>query len=782
MIHIEFDNGDGIAAEETELRYRDIEVGRVEEVGFSEGLERVRVGVRLDKEFAEYVDDESRFWIVRPEVTASGVTGLDTVLSGVYIEGVWDNTIGPPRTEFEGQSTAPLLGAGETGRAFKLVSPEQLPTARTPILYKGVKVGVVGAAEVTEDGMSVRADAVIYEPFDRLVDSSTRFWDISGFDFSIGANGARLNFTSVASLIQGGVTFETLGSGGTPLAEDAVFELFDSEDAARDDFLVEGEGQAIDVSMVFDQNLNGLSAGAAIELGGLRVGEVISLTGLVDPERFGDNRVRLLVSARINPGRVGLPGDTGPEAFFDYLDERIEGGLRARLTNASILTGGLKVQLVDVVDAEPATLQRDARPYARIPTADPNIADVTATAQGVMQRISDLPIEEVMQSAIDLMDQTTALIGSEGLQAAPDELLATLEAIRQVATSEGVAGLPEQLAGLMTELQATAGQVSTILTELQDGGTPATIIAALEDLAETANRLPALIDSTDGVMASAQEVMGNIDGLVGSADGVMQSADETLGNVDQVLTGADGVVASIRGIADSEEFRALPGQVGALTTQLNDTVAKLDAIVQDLVTRDAVGTLTTALEDLARATEDLPGVIESAGEAADGAVAVVDSANALVEDARGIVSQAGQLPLDELSARVDSLLAAAERLIDQESTRELPGAFNAALTELRETLETLRNGGLIENANATLASARDAADAIADASRNLPALSDDLRRVARQANTTLAGFDPNSVIAREAGNAIRQIQDAAQAIERLARTLERNPNSLIIGR
>jgi len=81
LITLEFENGAGIAKDETVLKYRDITVGVVENVGFSEGLNTVLVTVRVDKDVAPYVDSGSSFWVVRPELTARGVSGLDTVAS-----------------------------------------------------------------------------------------------------------------------------------------------------------------------------------------------------------------------------------------------------------------------------------------------------------------------------------------------------------------------------------------------------------------------------------------------------------------------------------------------------------------------------------------------------------------------------------------------------------------------------------------------------------------------------------------------------------------------------
>jgi len=90
LIEIRFPDGSGISERETELRFRDVAVGIVEELHFTDDLTEVSALVRVDKNIAPFIDSSANFWIVEPEITVQGVSGLDTVLSGVYIEGSWD--------------------------------------------------------------------------------------------------------------------------------------------------------------------------------------------------------------------------------------------------------------------------------------------------------------------------------------------------------------------------------------------------------------------------------------------------------------------------------------------------------------------------------------------------------------------------------------------------------------------------------------------------------------------------------------------------------------------
>ena len=209
VVQIVFDDAAGILPDETEVRFRNVAVGVVEGVGFNEDLSQVLVEVRLDKTVAPFVDEGATFWIVRPEVTTSGVTGLETVLSGVYIEGTWDTEPAGLVTEHIASDRAPLVTTYRAGTLIELRSTRAAGLSEnTPILFKGIEVGRLGAPNISVNGQWVSAPAIIYEPHDGLVTTATRFWDTSGFSLSVGASGASLDFSSVASLISGG--------GGSP--------------------------------------------------------------------------------------------------------------------------------------------------------------------------------------------------------------------------------------------------------------------------------------------------------------------------------------------------------------------------------------------------------------------------------------------------------------------------------------------------------------------------------------------------------------------------------------
>ena len=646
VIIVGFTDGSGITAGETKLKYRDIEVGEVEEVSFSDGLAQVDVHIRLNKDIAPYVDASSVFWIVQPEVTAQGVTGLSTVLSGVYIEGSWDNEIGEYAETFKGSDVPPLIKPGESGLqiAFRTTANGTL-TDNAPIFFRGIQVGQIGRAQISRSGAFAITEGLIYEEHRNLISSSTRFWDTSGFSFKVGPTGAEIDFSSLATLIGGGITFDTFVSGGEPARDGEVFEVFSDKETARTSLFTTSEVDPLQVSVIFDENISGLAVGAPVELSGFRIGSVESLSGIVDYNQFGDSRVRLNVTLSIQPSRLGLPDEVSAASALTLLQDRVANGLRARLASASLLTGGLKVELVEVEDAPSAELTTSGADLPIMPTTESETSDAAATVEGVFTRINNLPIEELLNSAINVMNSADALISNGDLQKVPAD-------------------------------------VSTLLSDLS-------------------------------------------------------------------------------GIVTSEDVKNIP-------VALNATLVRVEALVAELEQQRIAETLGTTLT--------------AAAEAAEAVTSSVEGVPELITELQTVADKAATLEFDVLIEELTSLTSSAEALISSPETAQLPEALAGALDQLNATLRELREGGAVENVNQTLASARNAADSIAVSSRDLPQIIARLNTLFVQAGRTIDGYNRGDEISRAAQATLRDIQQAAGALEKLARTIERNPNSLLLGR
>ncbi len=746
LIEISFENANGILADETVLKYRDVSVGVVEEIGFSDALEKVIIGVRLDKDVAPYVDEDAEFWVVKPQVTTSGVSGLDTVLSGVYIQGSWDAEPGGLIHAFEGREEAPLLTDGERGLRFELrTSGEGGLTENTPIVFKGIEVGRIGSANISRDGRWVFADAVIYSPHDRLVTTETRFWNASGFSFNVGPSGAQLDFSSVASLISGGVTFDTLVSGGAAVGQSAVFEVYPNEATARRSVFEDTGGLDLRVQAVFSENISGLSSGANVEWRGLKVGEVANVSGIVDPERFGDRRPRLITTLELRSARFGLDEGVTEDAALEFLAGQVEEGLRARLASASILTGGLKVELAMIEDATPATLDLDSGVLPTLPVSDSQVSDIQATASGVFERINALPIEELLGNAIDFLDSATALVSSEEIRQTPAELRELLANARDVIGSEAIQALPGEISAVLSDLQAGMSDLRDVLRSVQEQNGVDRLLAAVDEAAQAAG--------------AVQTAAGTLPDLIAQIEAVAAKAQEL--PLEQTLSETNELIGSVRAILEQSDTKALPGR-------LAETLDGMNVILDDLEREGAAARLTAALA--------------SAEEAAKAVGDSTAGVPALVEQLQSIAARVEELPLEDVARELSETLDTADTLMGDASESELPAALSGALRELEASLSEIRAGGLITSANATLDATERAADSVVRAADQLPDIVERLNALLTRATGTLATYSDKSEFNRATISALRDLQRAADAVASLARALERRPNSIILGR
>ena len=454
LITIRFDNAAGITAGETAVKYRDVDVGRVESLEFAEDLSEVLVYARIDKNVVPYLDDDARFWVIRPDVSVRGITGLDTVLSGVYIEGNWDTTAEEAQTEFDGLETPALTRAGQRGSTVVLRAADgSALSAGAPVLHKGIEVGYLEKPELAENGRDVVVSAFIEAPYDRRITTSTRFWYTSGFSVTLGAGGVSLDVDSLASLIEGGVAYDTIVSGGDPIRDGQLFDIFDEEQAARDSLFVDPNAAVLEMAVLFEQSVSGLSEGAEVRFQGIRIGEVTDLAAIVVGD--SDNAdVRLQAVLSIEPSRLGMSADATPAAALALISDFVARGLRARMVTGNILSGTLVVELVQIEDALPAIVTLTSGDYPVIPTTDSEISDVAATAEGVLARINALPVEDLLDTAIDTLASFERLANDEYTRAAPAALVELLDETRDLVAQSDTQAIPGDLRAAINELNA----------------------------------------------------------------------------------------------------------------------------------------------------------------------------------------------------------------------------------------------------------------------------------------------------------------------------------------
>lgn len=456
-INISFTTADGLEAGKTKLRYRDVDIGIVESVTLSESMDKVLVTAKLDRSASDMLRDDTRFWVVRARVGAGAVSGLGTLLSGAYIQLDPGNGKKGQR-KFTGLEEPPMTPADAPGVRLVLYSDSAgSVSAGDAIVYHGFKVGRIESISFDEKNKQVRYDAFIDAPYNELVTTSTRFWNVSGVSIDASAAGIQVSVGSLDTILLGGVAFDNLPGiqAGEKASSGAIYRL----NASYHELLEDPFQHRVYFVTKFVQSLRGLEPGAPVEYRGIQIGQVekIMVTEMAMARNVGAGGA-IPVLVYLEPGRIGV-GDT-PERleFMRNSIEKgvVEGGLRASLQTGNLLTGKLYVSLDFYPESEPVELaQYDG--HSVIPSIPSGLGRMEKQVGDLLDKLNGLPLEDTVagaNTALDSLDGTllalTATVGSlqgildeDSTRALSGELSQTLAELRKA-----LAGLsPDSAAG-----------------------------------------------------------------------------------------------------------------------------------------------------------------------------------------------------------------------------------------------------------------------------------------------------------------------------------------------
>ena len=483
-VTIRFPDAEGLAVDRTTVRYKDVEIGRVTGLRMSEDLTEVVVTAQLTRGWERHLTSEASFWVVRPRVTAGRVTGLRTLISGAYI-GMRPGRSGEPRRHFEGLTTPPGVPAGTPGAHFTLRADDlgSLEVG-SPVYFRRVRVGEVDSYALEEGGSGVRVRVFVHAPYDERVTRDTRFWNASGLDVNLSAEGLRVDSQSLVSLLIGGIAFGTLegDADAPPVLQGTEFRLFASQADAREREYASKERFVLH----FEESVRGLSVGAPVEFRGIRIGEVLDLRLEFNAETLG---FRIPVLVELEPERVSVVERAALPAS-DVSGYLIRRGLRARLQMANLLTGQLLVSL-DMHPEEPeAPLQMDDG-HLVIPTIPAPLQELRSGVVDLLRRIQALPLEEIAASLRRTATGAERLVNGPDLARSLEALRSTLDradALMLRLDRQTLALADDALAEARDTLQAAGTSVAT------DSMLQSDIRRALQEIGSAARSLRALTD------------------------------------------------------------------------------------------------------------------------------------------------------------------------------------------------------------------------------------------------------------------------------------------------
>ncbi len=458
-IYIQFATAAGLQAGKTKVKFKDVDVGEVTSIDVSDDLKSVVVTAQLKHGAAAYLTRGTRFWVERPRVTASRVSGLDTLLSGPFIA-IDPVAEGDAERRFVGLEEPPLFTTSEPGKRFQLRSPTLGSlNIGSPVYYRQIQVGQVVGNALDTDGRAVSIEVFVSAPHDRLVTRDTRFWNASGVDFSISANGIQVDTQSLLSVLIGGVSFDTpdtIDGVREPAVVNEIFHLYQGREEAHAKTYAHKERYLL----FFQGSVNGLNVGAPVLLRGISIGAVLDVQLTFDPEDF---EFQIPVLIEVEPERIGVRGDRDRINQQGVVERLVANGLRGQLKSSSLLTGQLYVDL-DFHPNAPAQPLGKHGDYAVLPTVPAPLDALTTKANSILDKLDALPIQQLGQDAAGALAGANALISSKELRGAIVEADAALAAFRQTAERLNTQIAPE-LSTALRDTSATLKSANAIVSE-----------------------------------------------------------------------------------------------------------------------------------------------------------------------------------------------------------------------------------------------------------------------------------------------------------------------------
>ena len=470
-ISIVFESASGLEVGKTQIRYRDVVIGMVKAIRLSPKRDSVIVDAELSKDAAGLAHSGTSFWIVKPRVGLGGVSGLSTLLSGVYIETDTTDALSSKsdQTEFVGLEQPPPITSDRPGTKFKLRAPDLGSLgAGSPIFYRRIQVGMVTSFKLDSVGKFVDMDIFIDAPYDKYVNQSTRFWNESGIDVTLSSEGVQVNTQSLVSLIAGGISFASFGRSEEAVKPSEVFKLFDTRRAAE----LVPEGIAVPIEMRFEQPSRGLKVGATVEFQGVDIGIVSAVDLDFDPMK---RKFFTRVSATLYPERLGTiysdmkMSDRTPEEVAKSLAVLAGRGLRAQLRSANILTGALYIALADFPQVPKGLRFKSELPF-EMPTIPADDLDkLQQNLSSIMAKLEKIPFDSIGKELNDTLKEIKVLTVDFNKQVTP------------------------KLASSLVQVESSFKNLDSMIGP--GSSLPANIDAAIEDIKRSVNSLRLLTDS-----------------------------------------------------------------------------------------------------------------------------------------------------------------------------------------------------------------------------------------------------------------------------------------------
>jgi len=333
-IQISFRSNAGLVENQSVIKMRDVTIGMVTHISLSDNGKGVIIKARMNKEVSKYLNEKARFWIVHPDVGSQGISGLDTIVSGSYIE-LFGKKEEETTHHYIGLEE-PLLNDEARGTYYQLSAPKSYNISEgSNIYYRMLNVGRVERVGISPDGGHINFTIFVKEKYVHYINDKSKFYTRSTFNLDISKGNLDVSIAPISQLLHGGIAIHTpLNSldDNRTTHTNHIFYLYQSYAQMKSKHLGFG-GEDKLYKVTFKEPIESLQIGSPIEFQGFQVGNIIDIRSKYSSKkRKVENEVYLLIHQ---------------DAFTETkLEKMVKQGLKVKLATALPVIGSQYIELL----------------------------------------------------------------------------------------------------------------------------------------------------------------------------------------------------------------------------------------------------------------------------------------------------------------------------------------------------------------------------------------------------------------------------------------------------
>jgi len=488
-VEISFKANAGLIANQSQLKMRDVTIGMVSKISLSDDGNGVKVQVKVNKEVEKYLNEKAKFWIVHADVGSHGVSGLDTLLSGSYIE-LHSSKEKKTKVKFTGLEK-PYIDKDAEGKYYLLSAPYSNNISEgSHVYYRMIEVGNVERVAISPDGKKVNFTIFIKKRYTSFVNDQSQFYTTSSFSLDFSQGKLDMNIASVSQLVHGGISIytplQTIGTNiTTARKQKRVFPLYKSLSEMKAKHLMTGADDKV-YAFNFNENITKLEIGSPIEFNGFQVGYVTDINSHFETKT---KKIKSKVYAIIHT--KAFSNNEEKKSGEKTLEMLVNKGLKASLSSTIPMIGSDYIDLV--FDQSSSGRIDNNTTYARFPTTKrAEGSTLLKEIEGLVVKIEKLPLENLLKSATKLLDDNNKPVQRllKDLRHAINDFDITIKNLNKFTGQESLQQLPAELTSTMNELSDTLRRVQALSTEYgADSKFASELSLALKELTFTAESM-----------------------------------------------------------------------------------------------------------------------------------------------------------------------------------------------------------------------------------------------------------------------------------------------------